>query len=205
MAVIPSFIDKYGDDRQGDLSQPLRILRRQAYEKPWANGASHRFPSARYTVGKSVEHPDAILVRSHDMHSMAIPASAKAIGRAGAGTNNIQVAEMSRRGVPVFNASGANAHAVKELVFAAMLMAARTVVPTLAGSREARAGVRKQRLARLYSIRSSLSGSVLRRSSAYRRTNQGRKVARKLLTLVGAADVHGRIHVESQLFHWTTF
>jgi D-3-phosphoglycerate dehydrogenase len=91
----------------------------------------HRFPSARYTVGKSVEHPDAILVRSHDMRQMVIPASVKAIGRAGAGTNNIPVAEMSKRGVPVFNAPGANANAVKELVFAAMLMAARNVVPAL--------------------------------------------------------------------------
>ena len=91
----------------------------------------HRFPTARYAVGKSAEHPDAILVRSHDMHSMTIPASVKAIGRAGAGTNNIPVAEMSRRGVPVFNAPGANANAVKELVFAALLLAARNVVPAL--------------------------------------------------------------------------
>jgi len=92
----------------------------------------HRFPAARYSVGKSVDHPDAILVRSHDMHSMLIPASVKAIGRAGAGTNNIPVAEMSRRGTPVFNAPGANANAVKELVFAALLLAARNVVPALA-------------------------------------------------------------------------
>jgi D-3-phosphoglycerate dehydrogenase len=91
----------------------------------------HRLPAARYTVGKSIEHPDAILVRSHDMHGMTIPASVKAIGRAGAGTNNIPVAEMSRRGVPVFNAPGANANAVKELVFTAILLAARNVVPAL--------------------------------------------------------------------------
>jgi D-3-phosphoglycerate dehydrogenase len=91
----------------------------------------HRLPGARYAVGKAVENPDAILVRSHDMHAMAIPASVKAIGRAGTGTNNIPVAEMSRRGVPVFNAPGANANAVKELVFAALLLAARNVVPAL--------------------------------------------------------------------------
>ena len=91
----------------------------------------HRFPGARYTVGKAVEHPDAILVRSHDMLEMTIPGSVKAIGRAGAGTNNIPVAQMSRRGVPVFNAPGANANAVKELVLAALLMAARNVVPAL--------------------------------------------------------------------------
>src|SRR2546428_11985361 len=90
-----------------------------------------RLPTARCSVGKSAEHPDAILVRSHDMHSMTIPASVKAIGRAGVGTNNIPVAEMSGRGVPVFNAPGANANAVKELVFAALLLAARNIVPAL--------------------------------------------------------------------------
>ena len=91
----------------------------------------HRFPSSRYAVGKAVDKPDAIIVRSHDMHAMAIPASVKAIGRAGAGTNNIPVADMSARGVPVFNAPGANANAVKELVLTALLLAARNVVPAL--------------------------------------------------------------------------
>ncbi|HVO89756.1 MAG TPA: phosphoglycerate dehydrogenase [Casimicrobiaceae bacterium] len=91
----------------------------------------HRFPSARYTVGKAVERPDAIIVRSHDMHAMDIPASVKAIGRAGAGTNNIPVAALSRRGVPVFNAPGGNANAVKELVLTAMLLAARNVIPAV--------------------------------------------------------------------------
>ena len=91
----------------------------------------HRFPAARYTVGKAVENPDAILVRSHDMQAMAIPASVRAIGRAGAGTNNIPVAEMSRRGIPVFNAPGANANAVRELVLAALLLAARNLIPAL--------------------------------------------------------------------------
>jgi D-3-phosphoglycerate dehydrogenase len=89
----------------------------------------HRFPGARFTVGKAVEDPDAIIVRSHDMHAMTIPPSVKAIGRAGAGTNNIPVAEMSTRGVPVFNAPGANANAVKELVLAALLIAARNLMP----------------------------------------------------------------------------
>jgi D-3-phosphoglycerate dehydrogenase len=90
-----------------------------------------RLPKPRYEVGKNVALPDAILVRSHDMHAMSIAASVKAIGRAGAGTNNIPVAEMSKRGVPVFNAPGANANAVKELVFAALLMGARNLVPAL--------------------------------------------------------------------------
>src|SRR5512143_3930163 len=90
-----------------------------------------RFPAERYTVGKSVDQPDAILVRSQDMHAMAIPASVKAIGRAGAGTNNIPVAAMSKRGVPVFNAPGANANAVKELVLAGLLLAARNLPAAL--------------------------------------------------------------------------
>src|SRR5947208_15614264 len=91
----------------------------------------HRFPSARYLVGKTADHPDAIVLRSHDLRTTPIPASVKAIGRAGAGTNNIPVTEMSKRGVPVFNAPGANANAVKELVIASLLMAARNVVPAL--------------------------------------------------------------------------
>ncbi len=91
----------------------------------------HRFPAARFAVGKSVEAPDAILVRSHDMHAMAIPDTVKAIGRAGAGTNNIPVAAMSKRGVPVFNAPGANANAVKELVLAGLLLAARNLPAAL--------------------------------------------------------------------------
>ena len=95
-----------------------------------ANGL-HRLPSGRYSAGKAIEKPDAILVRSADMHAMAIPATVKAVGRAGAGTNNIPVAELSRRGVPVFNAPGANANAVKELVLAALLLGARNLVPAL--------------------------------------------------------------------------
>jgi D-3-phosphoglycerate dehydrogenase len=91
-----------------------------------------RFPADRYEVGGSVELPDAIIVRSHDMHAMTLPPSVRAIGRAGAGTNNIPVTKMSERGVPVFNAPGANANAVKELVLTAMLMAARNVAPALA-------------------------------------------------------------------------
>lgn len=88
-----------------------------------------RLPTPRYTVGKDVASPDAVLVRSADMHGMQIPESVLAIARAGAGTNNIPVKAMSARGVPVFNAPGANANAVKELVLAGMLMAARNLAP----------------------------------------------------------------------------
>lgn len=87
-----------------------------------------RLSPERYSVGADVQSPEAILVRSADLHGHPIGPGVKAIGRAGAGTNNIPVAEMSRRGVPVFNAPGANANAVTELVFAAMLIAARNLV-----------------------------------------------------------------------------
>jgi D-3-phosphoglycerate dehydrogenase / 2-oxoglutarate reductase len=88
-----------------------------------------RLPAESYVTGKDISDPDAVLVRSAEMHAMEIPASVKAIGRAGAGTNNIPVKAMSTRGVPVFNAPGANANAVKELVLAGMLMAARNLAP----------------------------------------------------------------------------
>jgi D-3-phosphoglycerate dehydrogenase len=90
-----------------------------------------RLPGERYKCGKEVAKPDAILVRSADMHAMDIGDTVRAIGRAGAGTNNIPVKKMSERGVPVFNAPGANANAVKELVLAGMLMAARNLVPAV--------------------------------------------------------------------------
>lgn len=88
-----------------------------------------RFPAGKYEVGSQVKDPDAILVRSHDMHAMEIAPQVRAIARAGAGTNNIPVKQMSARGVPVFNAPGANANAVKELVIAGMLIAARNLLP----------------------------------------------------------------------------
>ena len=95
-----------------------------------ANGLK-RLPAETYAVGKDMAAPDAVLLRSADMHGMDIPASVKAIGRAGAGTNNIPVPAMSARGVPVFNAPGANANAVKELVLAGMLLAARNLPAAL--------------------------------------------------------------------------
>lgn len=90
-----------------------------------------RLPSDEYVTGKDIAQPDAVLVRSADMHHMDIPHSVKAIGRAGAGTNNIPVKAMNKRGVPVFNAPGANANAVKELVIAGMLMGARNLTGAL--------------------------------------------------------------------------
>lgn len=110
------------------MSEKYRIA---CYNAISARGLE-RFAHPAYAVGKALPQPDAILLRSHALQLSEIPPTVKAIGRAGAGVNNIPVDEMSRRGVPVFNAPGANANAVKELVIAAMLMAARNIVPAAA-------------------------------------------------------------------------
>jgi len=86
-----------------------------------------RLPRSRYEVASEIANPDAILLRSQNMHDMDIPTTVAAVGRAGAGTNNIPIDAMSARGVPVFNAPGANANAVKELTIAGMLIGARNV------------------------------------------------------------------------------
>jgi len=85
------------------------------------------FPLGEYEISAEVSAPDAILVRSTNMHDMDPPASLLAVGRAGAGVNNIPLERMSDLGIPVFNAPGANANAVKELVIAGMLLAARNI------------------------------------------------------------------------------
>jgi len=86
-----------------------------------------RFPRDRYEIASSLVNPDAILLRSADLHSVEIAPSVLAVGRAGAGTNNVPVAALSKRGVPVFNAPGANSNAVKELVIASLFLAARNI------------------------------------------------------------------------------
>jgi D-3-phosphoglycerate dehydrogenase len=101
-----------------------------------------RLPRDRYEVASEIAQPDAILLRSFKMHDLPLPSSLLAVGRAGAGTNNIPVTKLSKLGVPVFNTPGANANAVKELVIAGLLMAARNLpqalefVRTLKGSGE---------------------------------------------------------------------
>ncbi len=90
-----------------------------------------RFPAERYAVVKESKDPWAILVRSQDLHQYEFGPSLRAVGRAGAGVNNIPVTALSKRGIPVFNAPGANANAVKELVLAGMLIAARNLGPAL--------------------------------------------------------------------------
>lgn len=86
-----------------------------------------KLPTDKFQVGDQVKDPDGILLRSFKMHDMEIPKSLKAVGRAGAGVNNIPVAKLSGLGIPVFNAPGANANAVKELVVAGLLLAARHI------------------------------------------------------------------------------
>jgi len=86
-----------------------------------------RLPRDRYEIASEIGHPDAVMLRSADMHEMTLSPSVKAVARAGAGTNNIPVAKYSKLGIPVFNAPGANANAVKELVIAGMFLAARNI------------------------------------------------------------------------------
>ena len=86
-----------------------------------------RLPRDRYEVASELTRPDAVLLRSYNMHEMEIPPTLKAVARAGAGVNNIPVDKLSRLGVPVFNAPGANANAVKELVIAGMLLGCRNI------------------------------------------------------------------------------
>ena len=85
------------------------------------------FPRDRYEIASEMPNPDAILVRSADLHSLEIPDSLLAIARAGAGYNNVPVAACSERGIAVFNTPGANANAVKELVIAALILSARNI------------------------------------------------------------------------------
>ena len=91
-----------------------------------------RLPDELYAVGDDVERPDALILRSANLHGVPIPASLKAVARAGAGTNNIPVAEYSAQGIPVFNTPGSNANAVKELVIAAIFLAARNIIDAAA-------------------------------------------------------------------------
>ena len=95
-----------------------------------------RLPHDRFMTAAEIADPDAILLRSADLHKATFGPSLKAIGRAGAGVNNIPVAAMTARGIPVFNAPGANANAVKELVIAGLILASRNLVPAVEFVRE---------------------------------------------------------------------
>ena len=107
------------------MADPFRIL---ALNNISPRGLD-RLPRSHYEVASGIERPDAVLLRSADMHKMTLPESVLAVARAGAGTNNIPVAALAARGIPVFNTPGANANAVKELVMAGLFMAARNIGP----------------------------------------------------------------------------
>ncbi len=98
----------------------------QTLNKISSTGLSN-FPRDDYECASEILNPDAILLRSADMHSMELPESVKAVARAGAGTNNIPIPAMTEKGIVVFNTPGANANAVKELVVAALLFSSRPV------------------------------------------------------------------------------
>lgn len=91
-----------------------------------------RFDRAKYEVASDINNPDGYILRSHKLHGEPLPATVKAVARAGAGVNNVPVDEYTRQGVVVFNAPGANANAVKELVLAGMLLGSRGIVPGMA-------------------------------------------------------------------------
>lgn len=107
---------------------PARKFRVQTLNAISGTGLT-RFPAESYEVGEAVTEPDAFLVRSAKLHDTPIPETIMAIARAGAGTNNIPVAQMTERGIPVFNTPGANANAVKELVLAGLFIASRNLIP----------------------------------------------------------------------------
>ena len=86
-----------------------------------------RLPRDKYEIASEIPSPDAVLVRSFKMHDWPVPDTLQAIGRAGAGVNNIPVDEMTKKGIPVFNTPGANANAVQELVLTGMLLSARNI------------------------------------------------------------------------------
>ena len=107
------------------------MLKIQTLNKIAAIGLNH-FDRDNYEVASEINNPDAILVRSQDMHSMTLSESVKAVARAGAGTNNIPIPELTEKGVVVFNTPGANANAVKELVILSLLLASRPVISAAA-------------------------------------------------------------------------
>lgn len=104
------------------------MYRIQTYNNIAVRGLD-RFPRDHYEIASDINQPDALMLRSFDLHSVEIPESVVAVGRAGSGVNNIPVEALSERGVAVFNAPGANANAVKELVIAGLLLGARNLLP----------------------------------------------------------------------------
>jgi len=144
-----------------------------------ASGLS-RLPPDRFTTGAEIADPDAILLRSADLHTATFGPSLKAIGRAGAGTNNIPVAVMTDRGIPVFNAPGANANAVKELVIASLILASRHVVPAVAFVRELAA-------------RGGTDAELHKAVEAGKKAFAGTELPGRTLAVIGLGAIGGRV------------
>jgi D-3-phosphoglycerate dehydrogenase len=102
----------------------------RTYNNIAAKGLS-KFPTDSYLVDAACETPDAILLRSHKLHNEELPDSVLAVARAGAGVNNIPVADYTPQGIVVFNTPGANANAVKELVLASLLLSSRGITQSM--------------------------------------------------------------------------
>jgi len=123
------------------------MFRIRTYDKIAALGLN-RFPASNYLVGPDLTGADASLLRSHKLHGEDVPASLVAVARAGAGVNNIPVAEYSHRGIVVFNTPGANANAVKELVAAALFLSSRNIIAGMNFVQELKAIVDSTEMAR---------------------------------------------------------
>jgi len=139
-----------------------------------------RLPRERFTTGADLADPDAILLRSADLHQATFGPSLKAIGRAGAGVNNIPVAAMTERGIPVFNAPGANANAVKELVIAGLILASRHIVPAV-------------EFARLASDIADSDADLHKAVEAGKKAFAGTELPGRTIAVIGLGAIGGRV------------
>ena len=105
----------------------MLIRKIRTYNSISAHGLD-RFPRDSYEIASEISEPDAIMLRSQNLHDTSFPDRVKAIARCGAGVNNIPVGDCTKQGIVVFNTPGANANAVKELVLTGMLMSSRRVI-----------------------------------------------------------------------------
>jgi len=137
-----------------------------------------RFPRNHFEVASDLSDPDALLLRSHPLDGPDIPATVKAVARAGAGVNNIDVAYCSARGLPVFNTPGANANAVKELVVAGLLLASRHL---------------REGLDWVAQLRADDEADLHRRVEEGKKHFQGRELAGRTLGVVGLGAIGSRV------------
>lgn len=135
------------------------------------------FPKNKYSIN-GVEEPDALLIRSQNLHRNVLPVSLLAIGRAGAGVNNIPLQKASENGVVVFNAPGANANAVKELIIAILILASRPVIPAIAWTK---------------SLSSGHEADVTLQAEAGKNHYRGTELAGKTIGVIGLGAVGSKV------------